>query len=156
MKHTYDQSHRPLVGDKVLLRLQPYRQTSVAKRRNQKLSARFYGPFVIVERVGSMAYKLDLPADSKLHSVFHVSSLKPYHEDQSAPTPLLPSFLGSHKVLVHWNHSSPADASWEKVQAFSAKYPDFQLEDKLPLGAGSNVTKPLQVYTRFSHGSKSK
>ena len=62
---------------------------------------------------------------------------------------------GSHEVLIHWSHSSPADASWEKVQAFSAKYPDFQLEDKLPLGVGSNVTKPLQVYT-FSHGSKSK
>ncbi|KAG8640854.1 hypothetical protein MANES_13G077620v8 [Manihot esculenta] len=161
------------MGDKILLRLQPYRQTSIAKRRNHKLSARFYGPFVIVERVSSMAYKLDLPADSKLHLVFHISSLKPYHEGQSALTPLLPSFplpalvhplaildhrikAGSQEVLVHWNHSSPVDALWEKVQAFSAKYLDIQLEDKLPLGPKSNVTKPLQVYTRFSHGSKSK
>ncbi|KAF2309076.1 hypothetical protein GH714_000340 [Hevea brasiliensis] len=63
---------------------------------------------------------------------------------------------GIPEVLIHWSHSSPADASWERVQHITDKFPDFKLADKLPLGAGSNVTKPLQVYSRYTHGPKSK
>ncbi|KAJ8766009.1 hypothetical protein K2173_020525 [Erythroxylum novogranatense] len=61
---------------------------------------------------------------------------------------------GIPEILVHWSHSSPADASWEQVHSITDKFPEFQLEDKLSLGMGSNVTKPLQVYTRYGHGSK--
>lgn len=83
MKHSYGKNHHKLefqVGDQVLLRLQPYCQGSVATRRNQKPAAKFYGPFSILERIGFMAYKLALPPYSKIHLVFHISSLKPYHE----------------------------------------------------------------------------
>ena len=48
------------VGDKVFLKLQPYIQVSVARRPHQKLAFHYYGPYTILQRVGTVAYKLDL------------------------------------------------------------------------------------------------
>lgn len=62
-----------VVGDWVYLKLQPYRQTSLALRRNLKLSSKYYGPYLILEKVGLVAYKLALPMQSKINLVFHVS-----------------------------------------------------------------------------------
>ena len=45
----------------VLVKLQPYRQFSVHGRVNKKLSARFYGPYKVAARIGSVTYKLELP-----------------------------------------------------------------------------------------------
>jgi hypothetical protein len=55
------------VGDWVLVWLQPYRQQFVALRKNQKLGMRFFGPFMIIAKVGAVAYKLQLPQEAKIH-----------------------------------------------------------------------------------------
>jgi hypothetical protein len=78
------------VGDWVYLRLQPYRHKTLAARKNLKLSPRFFGPFQVLQKMGSVAYKLDLPAAAHLHPVFHVSCLKPKLGQHVIPIPTLP------------------------------------------------------------------
>ncbi|OMO79271.1 reverse transcriptase [Corchorus capsularis] len=144
------------VGDMVLLKLQPYRQVSVASRRNQKLTPRFYGPFPIVDRVGLVAYKVQLSEGSRLHPVFHVSCLKKFHGTESCsftlpllhkgvPIPTLQALMdsrmknGKKEVLIHWEGFSPADASWESADHMQLRYPRFALEDKRSSNGESNV-----------------
>ncbi|CAL1369565.1 unnamed protein product [Linum trigynum] len=66
------------VGDLVLLRLHPYRQASVFRWAYQKLAARFFGPYELLQKVNPVACRLRLPTDARIHSTFHVSLLRMY------------------------------------------------------------------------------
>jgi hypothetical protein len=73
-KHRIERSFQ--VGDAVYLKLQPYVQTSIATRANNKLSFRYFGPYKVLAKVGTVAYKLLLPDSTSVHPGFHVSQLK--------------------------------------------------------------------------------
>ena len=92
-KRYYDAHHRALafdVGDWVLLRLLHRPAQSLVPGRRGKLSPRYAGPFQVLERVGDVAYRLALPEHARIHDVFHVGVLKPFHGQPPASTPALP------------------------------------------------------------------
>lgn len=64
------------IGDKVNLKIQPYVQSSLHKKVNHKLSIKYFGPYEVLAKIGSVAYKLKLPPSTSIHPVFHVSLLK--------------------------------------------------------------------------------
>lgn len=78
------------VGDWVYLRMQPFRTGNTMLRRQTKLAVKYLGSFQILARVGPVAYKLDLPAETKMHNVFHVSLLKKKFKTRFTPVLKLP------------------------------------------------------------------
>jgi hypothetical protein len=69
VEHTFE------VGDLVFLRLQPYRQSSLKKSGVENIKPHFYGPYRVVQRVGEVAYELELLREEKSIMCFtsHVS-----------------------------------------------------------------------------------
>ncbi|GKA43545.1 putative reverse transcriptase domain-containing protein [Tanacetum coccineum] len=64
------------VGDHVMLKVSPWKGV-VRLGKKGKLAPKFVGPFDILERIGSVAYRLRLPDElSSVHDTFHVSNLK--------------------------------------------------------------------------------
>lgn len=82
----------------VYLKLQPYRQHSLRKMRNQKLSPKFYGPYPVEAKVGQVAYRLKLPEGTRIHPTFHVSQLKK-HVGSAIHSPTLPPVGTGGSVL---------------------------------------------------------
>nr|GFB80113.1 putative reverse transcriptase domain-containing protein [Tanacetum cinerariifolium] len=76
------------VGDKVMLKVSPWKRV-VRFGKWEKLNPRYVGPFKVLERIGDVAYKLDLPEElSRVHNTLHVSNLKKCHADQPLVVPL--------------------------------------------------------------------
>jgi hypothetical protein len=176
MKRNADKHRKDVhfaVGDWVYVKLQPYRQLSLSRAKYHKLSKRFYGPYVILAKVGAVAYRLELPTHSKIHDVFHVSLLKLYE----GPTPLqvdqLPALSFDNNLvvaplvildfqtqlidgkptcfaLVQWEGLLADDTSWELWDELKTTY---NLEDKVDFNEGSIVMDPSMV--NGPNGSKS-
>ena len=125
------------VGEWVFLKLQPYVQSSVVRRANHKLSFKYFGPYKILGKIGEVAYKLELPATSKIHPVLHVSQLKkalgPHCQVQS-DLPLVDSQLAIPirvlqwcfrqareqtvpQGLIQWSDQPESLATWEDLEA---------------------------------------
>ena len=70
-------------GSQVFIRIKPFK-SPFKMGKGTKLSATFVGPFMILERIGPVAYKLELPfCLRRIHNVFHVSMLRKYVPDPS-------------------------------------------------------------------------
>nr|GEY89116.1 putative reverse transcriptase domain-containing protein [Tanacetum cinerariifolium] len=86
-----DKRRKPLefsVGDYVLIKVLPWKGV-VRFRKKRKLTPRFVEPFEIVEKVGLVAYRLDLPKNlNDVHDTFHVSNLKKCLADPILQVPL--------------------------------------------------------------------
>jgi len=148
MKHQPDKKRVDRVfeiGDLVYIKLQPYRQHTVAVRTSQKLAAKFFGPFPVLAKVGLVAYRLQLPGEAKIHPVFHVSQLKKHvgnapvqatlpalnevGEITAVPVAILDRKLGKvgNKaevfLLVQWSTGSREDATWELYSEIEKRFP---------------------------------
>ncbi|GJU45662.1 putative reverse transcriptase domain-containing protein [Tanacetum coccineum] len=86
-----DLKHKPMefqVGDKVMLKVSPWKGVVHFGKRG-KLNPRYVGPFKVLEKVGEVAYKLELPEElSRVHNTFHVSNMKKCHADEPLAIPL--------------------------------------------------------------------
>ncbi|GJY02880.1 putative reverse transcriptase domain-containing protein [Tanacetum coccineum] len=135
------------VGDKVMLKVSPWKGVVRFGKRG-KLNPRYVGPFKVLEKVGEVAYKLELPEElSRVHNTFHVSNLKKCHADEPLAVPLdglhLDDKLHFVKepleivgrevkrlkrsriplVKVRWNSKRGPEFTWEREDQFKKKYP---------------------------------
>ncbi|KAJ1600134.1 hypothetical protein NDA14_002238 [Ustilago hordei] len=89
----YNRKHKDIefkVGDMVYIN----RQNWKTRRPTPKLDTRFAGPYPVQEQVGRRAYRITLPANLRVHDVFHVSMLEPARTSslpQRAEQPTIPS-----------------------------------------------------------------
>ncbi|GKE88552.1 putative reverse transcriptase domain-containing protein, partial [Tanacetum coccineum] len=109
---------------------------------------RYVGPFKVMEKVGSVAYKLELPEElSRVHNIFHVSNLKKCYADEPLAIPLdglhfddkiqfveEPIEITDREVKqlkrsriplvkVRWNSRRGPEFTWEREDQFRKKYP---------------------------------
>nr|GFC28026.1 putative reverse transcriptase domain-containing protein [Tanacetum cinerariifolium] len=135
------------VGDKVMLKVSPWKGV-VRFGKLRKLNPGYIGPFNVLERVGDVAYKLDLPEElSRVHNTFHVSNLKKCHADEPLAVPLdglhvddklhfveEPVEIMDHEVKrlkrsriplvkVRCNSTRGPEFTWEREDQFRKKYP---------------------------------
>ncbi|XP_028110839.1 uncharacterized protein LOC114309322 [Camellia sinensis] len=99
----------------ILKLLKPFKQVSLALRRNAKLAPKYFGPFQILQKLGPVAYKLDLPSSSKLHPVFHVSLLKPKlgQDDDDNGMIFFDHLTGlSNQMVDKFNSNQMLSCSW--------------------------------------------
>lgn len=138
------------VGDKVWLSTKNLKQ----KIPSPKLGQKFIGPFKIISQINQVAFCLELPTSMKIHPVFHVSLLKPFHDNSftgriMAPPPpiivegeeeyIVENILDSRihrnrlQYLVKWKGYGPEENSWEPaenvhasrlIRLFHLRHPD--------------------------------
>jgi hypothetical protein len=165
------------VGEHVLLKLQPYAQKTVVNRTFPKLSLKYYGPFVVQERIGKAAYRLELPAEAKVHPVFHVSQLKPFTPNYTPVYNTLPKVLDLEKenvepeqimerrlvrkgnqaitqILVKWTNLPPHATTWEDANVLRTRFPKALAWGQAISAGGEAVTTVPEVTPEQKDGDE--
>ncbi|KAD5961741.1 hypothetical protein E3N88_13214 [Mikania micrantha] len=114
------------VGDFVLLKIQPYRQRSLAKRRYEKLS-RFFGPYPCGYVPTFVIPPLPLTKDWEVD--FYPKSVVSHHWVSENGVSVL-------ELSIEWQHRPMEEATWESYDLLVEQFPLFRLEDKLAFGGG--------------------
>ncbi|GKC40537.1 hypothetical protein Tco_1052921, partial [Tanacetum coccineum] len=135
------------VGDRVMLKVSPWKGVVRFGKRG-KLNPSYVGPFKVIERVKTVAYKLELPQQlSRVHNTFHVSNLKKCLSNESLVIPLeelrvddklhfveepvevMDREIKQMKrsripiIKVRWNSKRGPEFTWEREDQFKQKYP---------------------------------
>ncbi|KAJ0954851.1 putative nucleotidyltransferase, Ribonuclease H [Helianthus annuus] len=159
------------VNDRVMLKVSPWKGVVRFGKRG-KLNPRYVGPFKILERIGKVAYRLELPAElGNVHDVFHVSQLKKCLVDETLVVPFQELKLDDklqfveepieimdrevkvrkHSripiVRVRWNLRRGPEFTWEREDQTKLKYPHLFPMDKAESSKASESRDeiPLQV-----------
>ncbi|KAL9996478.1 hypothetical protein Hdeb2414_s0699g00936931 [Helianthus debilis subsp. tardiflorus] len=152
-----DKRSKPLefeVNDRVMLKISPWKGVVRFGKRG-KLNPRYVGPFKILERIGEVAYRLELPAElGNVHDVFHVSQLKKCLVDETLVVPFQELKIDDklqyveepieimdrevkvrkHSripiVRVRWNSRRGPEFTWEHEDQMKLKYPHLFPKDQ--------------------------
>jgi hypothetical protein len=149
----------------VILRLQPYKKMSLKKaKKDNKLSPKYYGPYKVLQNIGTMEYKLEFPASSRVHLVFHVSCLNKVIGDKIPVQTIFSELDEEGKIifepesitdtricqlrnrsiseyLIKWRKLSDEDSTWED-ESFIQKHPDLHKCCRQHLPQGEGHVKP--------------
>jgi len=68
--------------------------------KDNKFTPMYYGLYKVLQKVGTMAYKLELPVASRVHPVFHVSCLKKVIVDKLPVQTILPELDEEEKIIL--------------------------------------------------------
>nr|GFD43842.1 putative reverse transcriptase domain-containing protein [Tanacetum cinerariifolium] len=96
------------VGDKVMLKVSPWKGV-VRFGKRENLNPRYVGPFKVLERIGDVTYKLDLPEElSRVHNTFHELVEIMDREVKQLKQSRIPL------VKVRWNSKRGPEFTWER------------------------------------------
>ncbi|GJZ15823.1 putative reverse transcriptase domain-containing protein, partial [Tanacetum coccineum] len=130
------------VGDRVMLKVSPWKGVVCFGKRG-KLNPRYVGTFKVIERVGTVAYKLELPQQlSRVYNTFHVSNLKKCRSNESLvisleelrvddklhfveePVEVMDLEIKQLKrsripiIMVRWNSKRGPEFTWEREDQY--------------------------------------
>ncbi|KAI3815559.1 hypothetical protein L1987_15230 [Smallanthus sonchifolius] len=154
-----DKRRKPLefqVGDLVLLKVSPWKGV-IRFGKKGKLAPRYVGPFKILERIGKVAYKLELlPSLGNVHPTFHISNLKKCLADENLHIPLADVRIDETMhfvekpveimdrevkqlkrsripiVKVRWESKRGLEFTWEREDQMKLKYPHIFTNNVVP------------------------